>query len=104
MPEGRPSNVNEKKDRKGQSAKPSLKNLFSLSDSGAYMQWKESLNYYRVAGWNDMDLLPYTFNSPTGEVGKQALIFGRGLPLRELITELDEHFGIIADLEESSTP
>ena len=44
--EGRPSNVNEKKDRKGQSAKPFLKNLSSLSDSGAYMQWKESLNYY----------------------------------------------------------
>ena len=63
------------------------------------MQWKESLNYYRVAGWNDMDLLPYAFNSPTGEVGKLALTFGRGLPLRELITELDEHFGIIADLD-----
>ena len=63
------------------------------------MQWKESLNYYRVAGWNDMDLLPYTFNSLTGEVGKLALTFSRGLPLRELITELDEHFGIIADLD-----
>ena len=62
MTEGRPSNVNEKKDRKGQSAKPSLKNLSNLSDSGAYMQWKESLNYYQVAGWNDMDLLPYAFN------------------------------------------
>ena len=46
MTEGRPSKVNEKKDRKGQSAKPSLKNLSSLSNSGAYMQWKESLNYY----------------------------------------------------------
>ena len=99
MTEGRPSNVNEKKDRKGQSAKPSLKNLSSLSDSGAYVQWKESLNYYGVAGWNDMDLLPYAFNSLTREVGKLALTFGRGLPLRELITELDEHFGIIADLD-----
>ena len=97
--EGRPSNANEKKDRKGQSAKPSLKNLSSLSDSGAYVQWKESLNYYRVAGWNDMDLLPYAFNSLTGEVGKLALTFSRGLPLRELIMELDEHFGIIADLD-----
>ena len=48
--EGRPSNVNEKKDSKGRSAKPSLKNLSSLSDNRAYMQWKESLNYYRVAG------------------------------------------------------
>ena len=38
MSEGRPSNANEKKDRKGQSAKPSLKNLSSLSDSGAYVQ------------------------------------------------------------------
>ena len=46
MTEGRSSNTNEKKDRKGQSAKPSLKNLSSLSDSGAYIQWKESLNYY----------------------------------------------------------
>ena len=46
-----------------------------------------------------MDLLPCTFNSLTGEVGKLALTFGRGLPLRELITELDEHFGIIADLD-----
>ena len=46
-----------------------------------------------------MDLLPYAFNSLTGEVGKLALTFGRGLPLRELITELDEHFGIIADLD-----
>ena len=46
MTEGRPSNVNEKKERKGQSAKPSLKNLSCLSDSGAYVQWKESLNYY----------------------------------------------------------
>ena len=44
--EGRPPNANDKKDRKGQSAKPSLKNLSSLSDSGAYVQWKESLNYY----------------------------------------------------------
>ena len=45
--EGRPSKkANEKKDRKGKSAKPSLKNLSSLSDSGAYVQWKESLNYY----------------------------------------------------------
>ena len=46
-----------------------------------------------------MDLLPYAFNSLTGEVGKLALTFGQGLPLRELITELDEHFGIIADLD-----
>ena len=46
-----------------------------------------------------MDLLPFAFNSLTGEVGKLALTFGRGLPLRELITELDEHFGIIADLD-----
>ena len=46
-----------------------------------------------------MDLLPHTFNSLTGEVGKLALTFGQGLPLRELITELDEHFGIIADLD-----
>ena len=46
-----------------------------------------------------MDLLPYTFNSLMGEVGKLALTFSRGLPLRELITELDEHFGIIADLD-----
>ena len=46
-----------------------------------------------------MDLLPYAFNSLTGEVGKLALTFGGGLPLRELITELDEHFGIIADLD-----
>ena len=45
-----------------------------------------------------MDLLPYTFNSLTGKVGKLALTFGRGLPLRDLITKLDEHFGIIADL------
>ena len=73
MTEGRPSNANEKKDRKGRSAKPSLKNLSSLSDSRAYVQWKESLNYYIVAGWNDMDLLPYAFNSLTGEVGKLAL-------------------------------
>ena len=36
-------------------------------------------------------------NSLTGEVGKLALTFG--LPLRELITELDEDFGIIADLD-----
>ena len=70
-----------------------------MSDSGAYIQWKESLNYYQVAGWNDMDLLPYAFNSLMGEVGKLALTFSRGLPLRELITELDEHFGIIADLD-----
>ena len=61
------------------------------------MQWKESLNYI----WNDMDLLPYVFNSLTEEVGKLALTFSRGLPLRELITELDEHFGIIADFGHS---
>ena len=46
-----------------------------------------------------MDLLPYDFNSLTGEVGKLTLTFGIGLPLRELIMELDEHFGIIADLD-----
>ena len=46
-----------------------------------------------------MDLLPYVFNSLTGEVGKLALTFSRGLPLRELIIELEAHFGIIADLD-----
>ena len=46
-----------------------------------------------------MDLLPCAFNSLTGEAGKLALTFCQGLPLRELITELDEHFGIIADLD-----
>ena len=46
-----------------------------------------------------MDLLPYAFNSLTGEVGKLALTFSRGLPLRELIMELGGHFGIIADLD-----
>ena len=45
-----------------------------------------------------MDLLPYAFNSLRGEVGKLALTFGNGLPLKELITKLDEHFGIIANL------
>ena len=46
-----------------------------------------------------MDLLPCACNSLTREVGKLALTFGQGLPLKELITELDEHFGIIADLD-----
>ena len=46
-----------------------------------------------------MDLLPYAFNSLRGEVGKLALMFGSSLSLCELITELDEHFGIIADLD-----
>ena len=96
-----PSHPNGRKDKRGRTAKPSLNNLSSLSDSGAYVQWKESLNYYRVAGWSDMDLLPYidAFNSLRGEVGKLALTFCSGLLLRELITELDEHFSIIADLE-----
>ena len=46
-----------------------------------------------------MDLLPYAFNSLRGKVRKLALTFGSGLPLHELITELDEHFGVIADLD-----
>ena len=46
-----------------------------------------------------MDFLSYTFNSLKGKVGKLALTFGSGLPLCELITELDEHFSIIADLD-----
>ena len=41
MTEGWPSNANEKKDWKGRSAKPSLKNLSTLSDSRTYVQWKE---------------------------------------------------------------
>ena len=93
------SHPNGRKDKRGRTAKPSLNDLSSLSDSGAYMQWKESINYYRVAGWSDMDLLPYAFNSLRGEVGKLALTFSSGLPLRDLITKLDEHFGIIANLD-----
>ena len=46
-----------------------------------------------------MDLLPYAFNSLRGEVRKLALTFGSRLPLRKLITELYEHFCIIADLD-----
>ena len=44
--EGRSPHANEKKDKRGRTAKPSLTDLSSFSDSGAYVQWKESLNYY----------------------------------------------------------
>ena len=44
--EGRSPHANEKKDKRGRTAKPSLTDLSSLSDSGAYVHWKESLNYY----------------------------------------------------------
>lgn len=50
-------------------------------------------------GWPDTDILPYAFNSLQGEAGKLALTFSSGLPLWELVSELDEHFGIIADLD-----
>ena len=46
-----------------------------------------------------MDLLPYAFNSLKSKVGKLALTFGSGLPLHELITELNKHFSIIANLD-----
>ena len=46
-----------------------------------------------------MDLLPHAFKSLRGDMGKLALTFSSGLLLRELITELDEHFGIISDLD-----
>ena len=36
--EGRPFHTNGKKDKRGRTAKPSLTDLCSLSDSGAYVQ------------------------------------------------------------------
>ena len=44
--EGRPPHVIAKKDKRGRTTKPSLTDLSSLLNSGAYVQWKESLNYY----------------------------------------------------------
>ena len=41
-----PPHANGRKDKRGRIAKPPLNYLSSLSDSGAYVQWKESLNYY----------------------------------------------------------
>ena len=43
----------------------------------------------------DNEILPYTFNSLRGKVGKLALTFSSRLPLCELVSEIDEHFGII---------
>ena len=44
------SHTNGRKDKRGRTAKPSLSDLSSLSDSGAYVQWKESPKLL-LSGW-----------------------------------------------------
>lgn len=61
--------------------------------------WKGCVNYFQTSGGTDQHLLPYTFLSLTGDVGKLALTLGEDKTLNELIQSLDETNKVISYLD-----
>ena len=74
-----------------------LPDLTSLTDTVTYEMWKNTIGYFHLSGHTDELIMPITYQSIKGDVALDIVTHGPHLNLCELITCLDNNFGVVSD-------
>ena len=74
-----------------------LPNLTSLMDTVTYEMWKNTIGFFHVSGHTDELIMPITYQSIKGDVALDIVTHGPHMNLRELITCLNNNFGVMSD-------
>ena len=74
-----------------------LPDLTSLTDTVAYEMWKNTIGFFHLSGHTDELIMPITYQSIKGDVALDIVTHGPHMNLRELITHLDNNFGVMSD-------
>ena len=74
-----------------------LPDLTSLTDTMAYEMWKNTIGFFHLSGHSYELIMPITYQSIKGDVVLDIMTHGPHMNLRELITCLDNNFGVMSD-------
>ena len=74
-----------------------LPDLTSLTDTVAYEIWKNTISFFHLSGHTDEPIMPITYQSIKGDMALDIVTHGPHMNLHELITCLDNNFGIMSD-------
>ena len=74
-----------------------LPDLTSLMDTIAYEMWKNTIGFFHLSGRTDELIMPITYQSIKGDVALDIVTHGPHMNLHELITHLDNNFGVVSD-------
>ena len=74
-----------------------LPDLTSLMDTVAYEMWKNTIGFFHLSGRTDELIMPITYQSIKGDVALDIVTHGPHMNLCELITHLDNNFGVMSD-------
>ena len=74
-----------------------LLDLTSLTDTVAYEMWKNTISFFHLSGCTDELIMPITYQSIKGDVALDIMTHGPHMNLHELITHLNNNFGVMSD-------
>ena len=74
-----------------------LPDITSLTDTIAYEMWKNTIGYFHLSGCMDELIMPIFYQSIKGDVALDIVTYGPHLNLHDLITYLDNNFGVVSD-------
>ena len=63
----------------------------------AYEMWKNTIGFFHLSGHTDKLIMPIMYQSIKGDVALDIMTHGPHMNLRELITQLDNNFGVMSD-------
>ena len=74
-----------------------LPDLTSLMDTMAYEMWKNTIGFFHLSGRTDELIMPIMYQSIMGDVALDIVTHGPHMNLCELITCLDNNFGVVSN-------
>ena len=74
-----------------------LLDLTSLMDIVAYEMWKNTIGFFHLSGCTDELIMPIVYQSIKGDVALNIVTHGPHMNLHELITQLNNKFGVMSD-------
>ena len=74
-----------------------LPDLTSLMDTVAYEMWKNAIGFFHLSGCTDELIMPIMYQSIKGDVALDIMTHGPHMNLCELITHLNNNFGVVSD-------
>ena len=74
-----------------------LPDLTSLMDTVAYEMWKNTIGFFHLSGRTDELIMPIMYQSIKGDVALDIVTHGPHMNLHELITCLNNNFGVMSN-------
>ena len=74
-----------------------LPDLTSLMDTVAYEMWKNTIGFFHLSGCTDELIMPIMYQPIKGDVALDIVTHGPHMNLCELITQLNNNFGVMSD-------